>query len=594
MAGLMDLLGRVWLRVLVIIKGVQTGATEGVYCFLGCEGDHSNGSDSALVALADEKSVKKHSENRLIPMINHSRSLSKLKSSNPNDTTIYRIRLKTGFTIEIGWATSEVSLASEAYRIVIMDEYDKYRSMLNAKEAEGRTNTYEDRGKKVIKLSNPGEEGGPIDEALQQCDVIIDYQPVCPDCGERHVMHWENFRWPGQVTLDGEVVADPKKIRREKSAWYQCPLCDSRWDDIKRIKALNLAFKITVNDWCPPGWVPRANIDRPYAVGAWFPSWVSGLIESQSVIVAEWLEAQDNPELLRAWYNKRAGMAFSNVQKDEMTEAEILQRRRYTWWPEGVTWRVPQRACLLIGSVDVQDNRLEVKTVAYGRGRERWVIDRTYIHGSPSSQETLNQLDEYIARTWEHESGARLSWAAAGVDTGGHFTQIMYKWLRNKLGKKIFGVKGASDYSAPLTKWSLPNRKQRRQIPLLLLNTVILKNDIHADYKIEEPGPGYLHIPESLDYAYCEQLCSEKPVDQRDKRGNKVRYWVKKKANIRNEALDLLVYADGVCHFINPNWDKLEAAVQPQEKAKPEIVATTTEAPKPLRVKLPGGFVSNW
>jgi phage terminase large subunit GpA-like protein len=573
MIGIMDTCCLPWVRRVVIMKGVQTGATDGVFNFLGREGDYSNGSDSALVVLADEKSVKKHSENRLQPMVNNSTSLARIKSSNPNDFGIYRIRLSTGFQIEIGWATSEISLASETYRIVIRDEFDKYKSLLNAKEAEKRTTTMEDKGKKIIDLSNPGEEGGPIDEALQQCDVICDFKAVCPDCGGRHVMSWDNFRWPGQVTFDGEVVADPKHIRRARSAWYECPDCRSRWDDFKRDHAIDLAAALP-----GAGWEPRVPCERPYAVGFHFPAWISKFT-SMSVIVAEWLEAQDNPDALRAWYNKQAGLPYSNINAEDMTDAAVLHQRRYTWKPDGAEWIVPQRACILIGSVDVQDNRLEVKTIALARGMETWIIDRSYIHGSPSDDATLSQLDIYLTRLWPHESGAMLKISAAGVDTGGHFTQTMYKWLRQRLGQRIFGVKGASDPRAPLTKWSLPNKKQRRQVPLLLLNTTIIKNDIHDAYKKADPGPGYIHIPETLDYNYCEQLCSEKPIDQRDKRGNKVRYWVKRKPNIRNEALDLLVYAYGVTHSINPAWDALEAALQPKPVKSATSGAETVEKP---------------
>lgn len=567
-AGVMDTLCQPWIRMVVIAKGVQTGLTDAVFNFLGREADYSSGGDAALVVLADEKSVRKHAENRIRPMVFHSKSLREIVDA--NGVNLYRIPFKTGFAIEIGWATSEISLASETYRIVIMDEYDKYRSMLNAREAEKRTRTLEDLGKKIVKLSNPGEEGGPISEALGQCDVICDYQVPCQECGEWQVMLWEYFRWPGQVTLDGEVVADAKTVRRLRSAWYECPHCQARWNDFIRDAALRAGK-----------WVPRHDIERPYAVGFHFPAWISPF-DSLSSVVAEWLEAQDSPELLRAWYNKQAGLPYSNVSQEELTAAEELHKRRYSWWPEGAEWRVPQRACLVVVSVDVQDNRLECKTWAVARGFETWLIDAHIIPGSPASEGTLASLDEYVAKSWLHESGARLAPAAVAVDTGGHFTRTMYQWLRKNVGRRIFGVKGASRHDAPLTQWSLPSRKQRRHVPLLLLNTTILKNDIHAGYKVPEHGPGYLHWPEWMDYATAEQLTSEKPVDQRDKRGNKVRYWLKKKPQGRNEALDLLVYAWGLVHYLNPDWTAFEKAVA---VAPPVVVTNQQTVEKPEQKK---------
>lgn len=582
MIGIVDSLAVPSVRVIVLMKGVQTGATDAVFNFLGREADYSIGTDSALVVLADEKSVKKHSENRLQPMIDCSASLRQLKSPKADDTGIYKIRLQNGFVIEIGWATSETSLASESYRIVILDEYDKYRSMVNAKEAESRAKTFEDRGKKIVKLSNPSEEGGPIHAALEECDIICDYHIPCPHCGELQVMQWDNFRWPGQITLDGEVTAEPKTIRRTRSAWYECSSCSGRWDDHLRNSALDKGT-----------WLPRHPVDHPYAIGYWLPAWLSKFVPI-SEIVAQWLEAQDSPELLRAWYNKQAGLPFSTIEADEVTDAGLLHGRKYRWWPDNATWRVPQRACLLIGSVDTQDNRLEVKMVALGRGMETWVLDRYIIHGSPSDESTLQQLDEYLNRSWEHESGARLNVAAVGVDTGGHFTKVMYAWLRQRLGKRYFGIKGSSDHRAPLTRWSLPSRKQRRQIPLLFLNTCIIKNDIHSAYKLEEHGPRYIHFPDHLDFHYFEQLASEKPVDQRDKRGNKVRYWITKKPNGRNEALDLLVYVYGVAHYLNPDWQALENTIARQDKVKNSGETVIEKPVQSLKTSRRGGFVKGW
>jgi hypothetical protein len=73
--------------------------------------------------------------------------------------------------------------------------------------------------------------------------------PRCgPDCGKEQVMTFDRFGWPGQVNLEGHTEADPKAIRRNRSAWYQCEHCTSRWNDYKRDKAVLAAMKT--------GWQP--------------------------------------------------------------------------------------------------------------------------------------------------------------------------------------------------------------------------------------------------------------------------------------------------------------------------------------------------
>jgi len=563
-AMVMDLAALPHVRVLVIAKGSQTGISDAVYNVLGREIDYSTGSDAALVVLADEKSVKKHSKKRIIPMIEDSESLREIMSKNPDDTTIYSINLATGATIEIGWATSQVSLASEAYRWVILDEIGKYKNVVNIKEAEVRTATYEKYGKKVIKLGAPTDAGCPVDDALAECDVIYDVEVPCPECGTFQPMVWEQFKWPGQQTIDGETEADARTIRRRRSAWYECAHCQARWSDHDRDQALQHA---TIK--------PRHDVEYPYAVGVHVPAWVTPF-RSLSDCVAEWLEAQDQPEKLKAWYNNWAGLSFSGISEEDLTAAEVLHARRHQWWPDGAKWRVPQKALLLICTVDIQTNRLEARLTAFGRGYESWRIDLKIFAGSPSEDAVWDQLDEYLQRTWDHESGALMKIAATFIDTGGDATQRAYRYLRSRFTRQVFGLKGSSSYDAPLVRMSWPSRKQRRHVPLLIVNTIIGKNDLHHYMQVEDHGPGFMHFPPDMDYERFQQLTSEKPVDQYDKYGRKKRFWLKKKANAKNEELDLTNYGYIGLHYLNPNWDSLEGQYK-------QIAAGTYEPPKPRR-----------
>jgi len=563
-ALIMDLIALPSVRVAVIAKGSQTGMSDAVYNFLGREIDYSTGADAALVVLADEKSVKKHSKKRIIPMIQDSKSLREIMSSNHDDTSIYSIQLQTGAMIEIGWATSQVSLASEAYRWVVLDEIGKYKNTVNIREAEVRTATYEKYGKKIVKLGAPTDEGCPVDEALAECDVIFDVVVPCPECGAFQPMIWEQFRCPGQQTIDGATEADPRAIRRQRLARYECSSCQEPWDDHSRDTALQHAELR-----------PRHQVEYPYAVGVHVPAWVTPF-RSLSDCAAEWLEAQERPEALRAWYNNWAGLSFSGVSEDDLTATEVLHARRHQWWPDAATWRVPQAACLLTAAVDIQDNRLEAAVIAWGVGFESWHIDHSIFPGSPADPNVWQQLDEYLLREWPHESGHRLKIATVGVDTGGHHTREAYSFLRSRFSRRVYGLKGASNPEAPLVRMSWPQKKQRRQVPLLIVGTTIAKNDIHSWMQKTEYGPGFMHHPIDLDYAWFQQLTAEKPIDQRDKYGRKKRFWVKKTASARNEAIDLRVYAYAVLHQLNPDWDVLSEDLK-------QIAAGTYVPPKPRR-----------
>ena len=208
MHGVLDWATRSHVRTVVMAKGIQIGGTLAFYSLLLREAEYS--ADSALIVMADERSVKKLSKKRLQPMIDKSPALSAIKSTNPDDTTIYSITLGHGFTIDIGWASSEMSVSSESYRIVILDEISKYKTKGNIEDAKARTTVFPDT-KRVWIFSSPGidtedpTKRDPLMVEAENCDVMMDYHVICPDCGAEQVMIFDQFKWAGQATLTGTV-----------------------------------------------------------------------------------------------------------------------------------------------------------------------------------------------------------------------------------------------------------------------------------------------------------------------------------------------------------------------------------------------------
>jgi len=176
MYGVLDWATRSHVRIIVMAKGIQIGGTLAFYSLLLREAEYS--ADSALIVMADERSVKKLSKKRLQPMIDRSPSLGAIKSGNPDDTTIYSITMAHGFTIDIGWASSEMSVSSESYRIVLLDEISKYKVRGNIEDAKARTTVFPDT-KKVFIWSSPGIDTDdpntrdPLMVEAENCDMVM-------------------------------------------------------------------------------------------------------------------------------------------------------------------------------------------------------------------------------------------------------------------------------------------------------------------------------------------------------------------------------------------------------------------------------------
>jgi phage terminase large subunit GpA-like protein len=235
---------------------------------------------------------------------------------------------------------------------------------------------------------------------------------------------------------------------------------------------------------------------------------------------------------------------------------------------------------VLISAIDVQKNAFVCQTVAFGVGGEWWLVDRFKILASKRIDESsglplpidpagsITDWHEITAkvldRTYLTHGGNRIKPHLVLCDSGGEqgVTPRAYEFYRRlraqtdeegrSYHRRFMLVKGGSSINAPTVKETWPDsthRKDRRQggkgdVPVLQLNTTILKDSISADMKAENPGPGYGHIPPWIDPDVFDELLAE----VRTPKG-----W-EKIAN-RNEAFDLVCYCKaGLIHLGLNKW----------------------------------------
>jgi phage terminase large subunit GpA-like protein len=260
-------------------------------------------------------------------------------------------------------------------------------------------------------------------------------------------------------------------------------------------------------------------------------------------IVREFLEAKGHPELLKQWVNTILGETWE--EEGERVDAHILASRREPHANEtresgwGIDpYVVPVGVGVLTASVDVQGDRLELKVKGYGAGMESWLIAFEQIWGDPSRADVWAMLEQWRERAWQHVSGAVMHIAAMAVDTGGHHAQQVYAYARDK--PSVWPIKGSSEAGRPV--WGRPSKPSKYPGARLgHIGTDTAKDLIFARMRIREPGPGYTHIPRWADDEYLAQLTSERVVTRYVK-GRPVRKY-EKPSHVRNEALDLEVYA---------------------------------------------------
>jgi phage terminase large subunit GpA-like protein len=201
-------------------------------------------------------------------------------------------------------------------------------------------------------------------------------------------------------------------------------------------------------------------------------------------------------------------------------------------------------------AVDVQDDRVECKTVGWMPGEESHVIETKYLVGSPAEMLVWENLREFIGKTYLHERG-QMRIIATTIDTGGHYTAKTYEFVKSCDPMSVFAIKGSSTPGSPISgKPSI----QKNGVNLYLIGTDTIKNLLFSRLLIGEPGAGFIHFPLSLDEDYFKQLTAEKRT-VKFKGGHKIHQWIQVRK--RNEALDLMVYNIAalyiICWVVYPN-----------------------------------------
>lgn len=585
-----------WVREIRVAAGSQLGKTEFAYNTHGYDVDYDPG--PSLFVMPSRDTAKDVSLDRIQPMYDDCAPLRAIKSRNPDDTSTTRIKTRNGVTTYFGWAGSDAILSNKPIKYGKIDEADLVgRRSINLARARLRTYSYE---YKLVIVSKPSVEDGPIWEDLNSSHVIYDYHVPCPLCGHEQTMVFGQYRWT-------EGVTDPKRIEMTRDAWYECEACGGHWDEALR----DIAVRNAMHD----GWKPRRFCtachdvqlrdgvcprcggteaaplpEHPEVIGFHLPAFYSRFVR-HSDIVADYLRYQqdphakdgDAPSNAEKFWCDDCGLPLPASAEGETLDEQHLYDRREEYAPKGAVWEVPMAACMLTAAVDVQGNRLEIEIEAWGQKRENWGILKDVITGSPAREETWAELEEkYLHRTFLHESGIALRIAGMGIDTGGHHTDMAYRFAKKHRRRRVYALKGWHIPGKPLK--GKPSTNNAYKVPLYMIGTETAKDSIFEWLTAEEPGPYYQHFPRTYDFEFFRQLVSEEPAFKRDTGGRLVKYYRIRKGYHRNEGLDLKGYNLAVYAILNPNMEKLARDLR--EQAAELAIPLTAEEPFGIVEKL--------
>ncbi|MBK6736209.1 MAG: phage terminase large subunit family protein [bacterium] len=183
-----------------------------------------------------------------------------------------------------------------------------------------------------------------------------------------------------------------------------------------------------------------------------------------------------------------------------------------------------------------------------------------------------------LSATWEREDGLNMRIVQCCIDSAGHRTEAVYRYVKPRQVRGVYATVGRAGVGRPII--SAPSNRKQGQAPLpVKLFTVGVdeaKGILYSRLKEETPGPGYCHFPEGDGYEqeYFKQLTAEKRVIRYTKGFPKAE-WIKTRA--RNEALDCRVQAHAALCLLNPLWKAVEKNLAPRLPFPEQAIAEPSD-----------------
>lgn len=318
---------------------------------------------------------------------------------------------------------------------------------------------------------------------------------------------------------------------------------------------------------------------------------------------------------LRTFWNTSLGLPYlprSRAGDIDLGAQRLMDRAEYR--ELGI---LPAATRFVTVQVDVQGSRFVASAEAWGEGLEHWLVDRWDIVSPPADAPGATGEDGKSKRSvvpwryeedWETLAGLHERvWPVEGASWGlkpaiviidsqgvpGTYEKALRFWRKRRaagLDRVYHLYKGDGRPDIPRAKKRKPEAQhtkkwqRRNDVDLVFVNVNKIKDEVAASLMRDAAGPLAYHLPQTLPREQFEEYCAER----REEFG-----WVKKQPHLRNESLDLAVFAkaavivkgaEGIRDWSNPPaW----AAAGPDNSNAVSLTAGGQPAAKPATANRP-------
>ncbi|MEL6310985.1 MAG: phage terminase large subunit family protein, partial [Pseudomonadota bacterium] len=535
-----------------IMKSARVGYTK---TFTAAIGYHVHQDPcSMLVLQPTDDDAKGFSTEELQPMFRDVPALQRKLSGRDADgrkerQTMLKLQTTSGM-ITIAGAKSPKNFRRITVRKVFRDEIDAY--VADAKEGDpialSKKRTQTAPKPQEINGSTPTLKGFSLIEREYENSNKQIFEVPCPHCGEFQQLKWSGVKWP-----EG----------KPREAYYRCA------HNGCVIEESDKAGMIAKGRW--RALRPEVTDHAGFHISALYSPWAGA---RWGVLAQEFVEAKrGGPVLLQPFINTVLGETWD--PGSESVTIEKLMARRVDY----AETELPGDAVLVTAGVDIQDDRFEIEFVGWEPNHTSWSLHYARHFGDPTSPQFWDALDEELGRQFVKSSGHIFKVEAACVDSGGHFTDSVYRFCTPRLRKRIYAIKGATTWEAPI--WPTQRAKNAKKGAIVFVvgvNAAKMRNFLQL--QTAEGHGGYCHFPTRYGEDYFQQLTAEKLLKHHHK-GRETREFVKA-AHDRNEVQDCRAYATVARESVSFDLAKRLNSMAPRHEQP---------APPPAPKEQAGGFI---
>jgi len=532
-----------------------------------------------MIVCPTNTAARDFSMRRVDRLNTYSDQVGKLMMPGSSADNTFDKQYRNGMLLSISWPTPTEVAGKPIGRVVITDR-DRIDDDIGGDGevydlAAKRTTTYKSNAMCLV-------ESSPSREVLDMkwipstpheappCKGIISlynrgdkrrwYWP-CPHCDHYFEGQWKHLQWRREEGMSNLDAGETARLH--------CPKCaepihqDERYD-------MNL-WGMWVKDGeavLPTGLRIGKGI-RSMIASFWLRGIAAAFVTWKQLVVM-YLDAEDeyertgSEEGLKKFHNNDLGEPYLSKALREIRLPENIKARAEPL-PQK---KVPKGVRFLIATIDVQKGgfAIEVKGIAPGMPFDMVFIDRFHItkserlddDGDPYPVRPHTYLEDWkliVPQVMEREyeldddTGRVMGIKMTGCDSGGKkgTTSRAYdfwRWLyASGNAQRFVLLKGDHARGQPRARVSFPDsgRKDdksaaRGDVPVLMLNSDMLKDDLDGRLDSIEPGKGMYRFPDWLPIEYFNELCAEVRTDKG---------W-EHLGTTRNEAWDLGYYGIGV------------------------------------------------